>query len=96
MGVYWAVEKCKSNLLGLRYFEIVAAHQPLCSILSPKTPDEIKNPTRQAMEENIQQRFNFKVKWQPGKEMTISDALPRAPVEEAPIVNSIEKYQKQN
>ena len=34
------------------------------------------------MKEKIQQRFNFKVKWQAGKKMIISDALSRAPVEE--------------
>ena len=67
--------------------------QPLVSILNTKTLDGIENPTQQAMKEKIQQMFNIKVKWQPGKKMTVSHALSRAPVEEAPSVNKIENYQ---
>ena len=91
-GVYWAMEKCKPYWLGLPYFEVYTDHQPLVSILNMKTLDEIENPRQQSTKEKIQQRFNFKVKWQPGKKMYISDALSRAPVEEAPIVNEIEEH----
>ena len=41
------------------------------------------------MKERIQQRFNFKVKWQAGKKMIISDALSRAPVEECMVVSGV-------
>ena len=34
------------------------------------------------MKEKIQQRYNFKVRWQAGKKMMISDALSRSPVDE--------------
>ena len=64
----WAVEKCKPYLLGLSDFEIVTDHQALVSILNTKTLDEIENPRQQNMKEKIQQRYNFKVKWQAGKE----------------------------
>ena len=70
-------------------------HQPLVSILSTKTLDEIENPRQQAMKEKIQQRYNFKFRWQPGKQMIISDALSRAPVEEAPTSNQIDRHQCQ-
>ena len=81
-AVNWAVEKCKPYLLGLSYFEILTDHQALVSMLNTKTLDEIENPRQQNMKEKLQQRFNFKVKWQARKKMMISDALSRAPVEE--------------
>ena len=66
-AVNWAVAKCKPYLLGLPFFEIVTDHQALVSMLNTKTLDEIENPRQQNMKEKIQQRFNFKVKWQAGK-----------------------------
>ena len=84
------MEKCKPYLLGLPYFEIVTDHQVLVSMLNTKTLDEIENPRQQNMKEKIQQRFNFKVKWQAGKKMLISDALSRAPVEECSDVDLVE------
>ena len=47
------------------------------------------------MKEKIQHRYNFKVRWQPGKQMVISGALSREPVEEAPTINQIDQYQCQ-
>ena len=62
----------------------------MVSMLNTKTLDEIENPRQQNMKEKIQQRFNFKVKWQAGKKMLISDALSRAPVEECSDVDLVE------
>ena len=42
------------------------------------------------MKEKIQQRFNFKVRWQAGNKMLISDALSRSPVEESMDVSEVE------
>ena len=36
------------------------------------------------MKEEIQQRFNFMVKWKASKNILTSDALSRSPVEDAP------------
>ena len=41
------------------------------------------------MKEKLQQRFNFKVKWQAGKKMMISDVLSQAPVKECMDVGSV-------
>ena len=62
------------------------------SILNTKTLDEIENPLQQNMKEKIQQRYNFKVKWQAGKKMMIIDALSRAPIDEAIDVDNPQIY----
>ena len=91
-AVNWDVEKCKTYLLVLTYFEIVTDHQVLVSILNTKPLDEIENPRQQNMKEKIQQRYNFKVKWQAEKKMMISDALSRATIDEAYDVHNPQIY----
>ena len=58
-------------------------------MLNTKTLDEIENPSQQNMKEKIQQRFNFKVKWQAGKKLIIRNPLSRASVEECMEVSEV-------
>ena len=79
LAVAWAMDKCKTCLMGLPDFKLQVDHRPLLSILDKKTLDEIHNPRLQRLKEKVM-RFKFSTEWIQGKKHAIPDALSRSPI----------------
>ena len=81
VGVVWGMTKCRYYLLGLPHFELVTDHRPLVPILNEYTLDAIENPRLQRLKEKIA-GYVYTAKWRKGKDLSIPDALSRAPVDD--------------
>ena len=79
LAVTWAVNKCRTYLLGRQNFELIVDHRPLVGILDHKTLDQIENPRIQRMKQKLC-LYSFTTTWVCGKQHRIADALSRAPV----------------
>ena len=73
----WACERLSDYLVGLQ-FHIQTDHKPLVPLFSSKDLEEL--PVRVQRFRMRMMRFNFTISHVPGKELTIADALSRAPV----------------
>ena len=73
----WACERFSHFLLGLK-FRIQTNHEPLNPLFSAKRPEEL--PVRVQRFRVRRLRFDFPVTYVPGKDITIADALSRAPL----------------
>ena len=78
LAITWAVLKCRLYLIG-KSFEILTDHKPLLGIFNGKNIDAINNTRIQRMISKLL-GFTFDVKWVPGKNHAIADALSRQPV----------------
>ena len=73
----WACERLSDYLVGLQ-FHINTDHKPLVPLFSSKNLEEL--PVRVQRFRMRMMRFRFTISHVPGKELTIADALSRAPV----------------
>ena len=73
----WACERLSDYLVGLQ-FHIYTDHKPLVPLFSFKHLEEL--PLRVQRFRLRMMRFHFMISHVPGKELTIADALSRAPV----------------
>ena len=78
LGIVWAIHKCDFYLRGLPSFTVLTDHRPLEGVFK-KTIFDQGNPRLQRMREKLT-AYTFDVKWVPGKDHYIADALSRAPV----------------
>jgi hypothetical protein len=79
----WACERLSDYLIGLQ-FHIQTDHKPLVPLFSSKHLEEL--PLRVQRFRMRMMRFQFTISHVPGKDLTIADALSRAPVS-APSVD---------
>ena len=82
LALTWACEKFGDYLVGLK-FHIFTDHKPLVPLLSTKRLDEL--PLRVQRFRLRLMRYYFTISHVPGKDMTIPDALSRAPSTEATL-----------
>ena len=73
----WACERLSDYLVGL-LFHIQTDHKPLIPLFSSKDLEEL--PVRVHRFRMRMMRYNFTISHVPGNELTIADALSRAPV----------------
>ena len=78
MAIQWAVEKCRYYLRGISSFTVVTDHKPLVGVFE-KVLHKLPNVRLRRFREHLAD-YSFDVKWCPGKEHCIADALSRAPV----------------
>ena len=79
LAVSWAMSKCKLYLIGLQHFTLMTDHRPLIPILNHYSLDAIENPRLQRLKEKVSP-FLYTAVWRAGKQLSIPDALSRAPV----------------
>ncbi|KAL5488977.1 hypothetical protein EMCRGX_G018012 [Ephydatia muelleri] len=94
LALTWACERFSDYLLGLK-FHLETDHKPLVPLLSTKNLEEL--PIRVQRFRLRLMRFKFSISHVPGKNLTIADALSRAPVtqpsdEEKAQHNDIEAF----
>ena len=94
LALTWACEHFSDYLLGLK-FHLETDHKPLVPLLSTKNLEEL--PIRVQRFRLRLMRFKFSISHVPGKNLTIADALSRAPVtqpsdEEKAQHNDIEAF----
>ena len=73
----WACERFSDYLVGSK-FHLETDHKPLVSLLGSKNLDEL--PIRLQRFRMRLMRFSYTISYVPGKQLTIADALSRAPV----------------
>ena len=78
MAIVWAIEKCDYYLRGISHFTVVTDHRPLLGIFT-KPLHELSNARLLRFREKLLD-FVFNVKWCPGKDHLVADAISRAPV----------------
>ena len=76
LALTWACERLYEYLVGL-HFHMVTDHKPLVPILSTKSLESL--PLRVQRFRLRLMRFSFTISHVPGKDLTIADALSRAP-----------------
>ena len=76
LALTWACERLSDYLLGLQ-FHIETDHKPLVSLFGQKSLDEL--PLRVQRFRMRMMRFSFSISHVPGKDLSIADALSRAP-----------------
>ncbi|XP_068222164.1 uncharacterized protein [Palaemon carinicauda] len=88
LAVVWAMSKCRLYLAGLQHFTLMTDHRPLIPILNHYTLDAVENPRLQRPKEKISP-YLFTAVWQAGKQLSIPDALSRAPpsLQQEPLLN---------
>ena len=79
LAVVWAMSKCRLYLSGLQHFTLMSDHRPLIPILNHYSLDAIENPRLQRLKEKIAP-YLYTAVWRAGKQLSIPDALSRAPV----------------
>ena len=77
LAITWACERFSDYLIG-KSFHVQTDHKPLVSLLSSKPLDAL--PVRIQRFRMRLLRFTYTISHIPGKELTIADALSRAPV----------------
>ena len=82
----WACECLSDYLVGLQ-FHIQTDHKPLVPLFSSKHLEEL--PLRVQRFRMRMMRFQFTIGHVPGKELTIADALSRAPVSKASAADEL-------
>ena len=82
----WACERLSDYLVGLQ-FHIQTDHKPLVPLFSSKHLEEL--PLRVQRFRMRMMRFQFTIRHVPGKELTIADALSRAPVSKASAADEL-------
>jgi hypothetical protein len=82
LAIQWAVIRCKVFLLGIS-FTVLTDHKPLVGIFNGKNMDAVENARLQRILEKLA-GYTFDVKWTPGKDHMIADALSRNPVFDPP------------
>lgn len=80
LGVTWACERFKHFLLGKK-FHIHTNHKPLISLLSHKHLDELTIRIQRFRMRLM--RYDYTISHVPGKNLTISDTLSRAPIQDS-------------
>ena len=78
LALVWACERFAHYLVGLPSFVLLTDHKPLVPILTKKSIDEVPLRCQRLILRLM--RFNPEVKYVPGKEQYISDALSRNPL----------------
>ena len=99
LAIAWALQKCRTFVMGLPHFEIVTDHKPLIPILNDYTLDAVEN-LRLRLKQRLKEKTNmysFKAVWRRGKQHAIPDDLSRAPVssptaDDEAIVQSLELH----
>jgi hypothetical protein len=90
----WACEKFAKYLVGLKEFTLLTDHKPLVPLLSKKNIDEAPIRCQRLLLRMM--RFNPTTRHVPGKEMVISDALSRAPLQDTgkdtELASEVEAY----
>lgn len=89
--ITWAITRFDQYLRGL-FFTVESDHQPLVALLGHKDLDQL--PLRiQRMRIKLM-RYQFQVKYVPGKLLATADTLSRAPCDTAPpkLVNAVELF----
>lgn len=82
LAIVWAVKHYRPYLYG-RSFTLITDHQPLTWL------NGLKNPTSRLMRWRVElDEYDFVVKYKPGKQNVIADALSRIKIEEIPNSNS--------
>ena len=76
LALTWACERYSDYLIGLK-FSIETDHKPLVPLFSTKLLDEL--PLRVQRFRMRMMRYDFTISHVPGKDLTIADALSRAP-----------------
>ena len=79
-AITWACERLEQFLLGSK-FEILTDHKPLTVILATKELNKLTNRL-----ERFRMRlskFNYDIKYVPGRNLDVPDALSRAPIKDA-------------
>lgn len=79
LAAVWAMSKCRHYLAGLHHFTLITDHRPLIPILNSYTLDAVENPRLQRLKEKVSP-YVFTAQWRAGKNLSIPDALSRAPV----------------
>ena len=80
LGITWACERFSEYLIGLA-FRVETDHKPLVSLFGAKNLEEL--PARIQRFKMRLMRFTFTISHTPGKELTVADALSRAPTHSA-------------
>ena len=78
MAIVWAVQKCDYYLKGISEFTVITDHRPLLGIFV-KPLNDLHNARLLRFREKISD-YPLKIKWCPGKDHLVADALSRAPV----------------
>ena len=77
LGILWAICKCEFYLKGLPLFTVMTDHKPLEGVFKKQLFD-LLNARLMRMREKLS-GYCFDVKWVPGKNHQIADALSCAP-----------------
>ena len=77
LAIKWAIWKCSFYLKGLHTFTVLTDHRPLEGVFC-KDLYNLLNARLMCMREKLS-GYTFSVKWVPGKNHQIADALSRAP-----------------
>ena len=89
MAIQWAAMKCDYYLRGLPTFQVLTDHRPLVGIFN-QCLTQIDNPHLLCMREKLMP-YCFTMKWVPGKDHKIADALSSFPV--CSVVNYMEQQE---
>ena len=92
LAVVWALNKCRMFVLGCPNLLVVVDHKPLVKIFGDKSLESIDNPRLFNFKEKTL-RYDFKIKYIPGKENFSADACSRYPVESSNIASSSGIYE---
>lgn len=89
LAITWAITRFDQYLRGL-FFTVESDHQPLVALLRHKDLDQLP-PRIQRMRIKLM-RYQFQVKYVPGKLLATADTLSRAPCDAAPpkLVSAVE------
>lgn len=90
LALTWACERFQSYLVGM-YFLIQTDHKPLISLLGSRALDDL--PPRILRFRLRLLRFTYKIEHVPGKKLITADALSRAPIQDPPTPEEMQREQ---